>query len=106
MKQFYYSLREDKIPEDINPAETIGAQCYSEVIKEHERSALVKLLDNFNKYVSSMGFIDHYGDDILDEDLRICEEVLRQLSLHISCILDLGLHHICPANLHICTQHV
>jgi hypothetical protein len=53
-----------------------------------------------------MGLVNHYSDDGFYEALRVIEEVLRELGLHISCVLDLGLHTLTPTAQDVCTQHV
>jgi hypothetical protein len=53
-----------------------------------------------------MGLVNHDSDDGFDEALRVIEEVLRELGLHISCVLDLGLHILTPTAQDVCTEHV
>jgi hypothetical protein len=53
-----------------------------------------------------MRLVNHDSDDGFDEALRVIEEVLRELCLHISCILDLGLHTLTPTAQDVCTEHV
>ena len=49
---------------------------------------------------------NHDSNDGFDEALRVIEEVLRELGLHISCILDLGLHTFTPTAQDVCAEHV
>ena len=53
-----------------------------------------------------MGLVNHDSDDRFDEALRVIEEVLRELGLHISCVLDLCLHTLTPTAQDVCAEHV